>query len=271
MNKKVIAAVVIVLILIAGVAAGVILVGQKQLFQQKAAPATRLSLSASTIAPEEETDFTVFVNIETSENRVIGAELYINYDASILELKTASPGTFFTNPRALQPSIDNSLGTLSYTLFLEPGADPAQGSGIVATLLFGAKKAGSSSVGFSQDTIVAAVGEAGQNVLVESVPLTIQVQQKTAEVPTATPVPTIAEIGGTDITGDGNLAQAGTSPTSTPVQTITSTPSPTDVPVVIPVDQDPPIPESGVSYPTIYALFLSAALIILSVVILKRS
>ena len=68
-------------LLIIAVGVGVYLVGQSTEFREKAAPATTILLSPSLTSPRVGEEFSVTALINTAQNQVIAAELYLNFDA----------------------------------------------------------------------------------------------------------------------------------------------------------------------------------------------
>ncbi len=224
MSKKLIVVLVVILIMGLGIVAGVYLVQQQTGFREKAAPASTLGFSAGNLSPYVDDDVVVTATIDTGTNQVIASELYINFDATKLELTSVSQGTFLPNAQDIGPNIDNTAGSLSYTLYLMPGSTPQTGQGSLAVLNFKAKAAGNAQISYASNSIVGAVQEDGKNVLSSSTPLTLNIRTQGALSPTPTqassPTPTV----GGGIGGDGG---ASPTPTITPTPTKTPTPTPT--------------------------------------------
>lgn len=266
-KKKVILVILTILLVLGGVGAGVYLVQQEAEIREKAAPATTLALTSDNTSPQVGESVTVNIEINTGENQIPGVELYLSFDASKLEAQAVSPGTFFSNPQAIGPNIDNVTGTIYYVLWILPGSTPKQGQGTLATVVFSTKNVGSAQVSFdSSKTVVGAVGETGGggefdrvNALVDTTPITINILGET--LPTNTPTPT----------DDGGIGR-GSEPTSTPIPTPTNTPAPTSTtssggdgdttttPTVTP--EIPPIPDSGISLPTLGGLAIGVFIIL---------
>jgi hypothetical protein len=262
MNKKVVFAIISLLVIVIGAAAAVFLASQNQDIRKSAAPATSLALVPSTSSPKVNSQFNVSLNIDTSTNNVIAAELYINYDPTKLELLTVDRGAFFTGNQQIGPTIDNTLGKLSYTLLLSPGATPVQGRGTVALLTFRAKAQGAAIVSIATNTIIGALGENAQNVLLNPQPLTITIASAAAAAnPTVTPTASPAALGG----------GANTTPSPTPKTSATPKASVSTSPTASPVTSGnlPPLPESGVGLPTIVGVSLGVVLLVTSFVILR--
>lgn len=154
-------------IFLIGILVSVAIVKESQTYRAGAAASTNLSFQTVTNArPKVGDKPNVRVMISSGTNQVVGTELRIKYDATKLRLDNAVPGSFFPNPTKIGPTINNSLGTLSYTLFLAPGATPISGSGILATLNFTAIAQGTATISFDRaNTIVTAINQGGMNVV----------------------------------------------------------------------------------------------------------
>ncbi len=140
--------------------------GRKYDIRSSAAPATTLNFQLVNNKVKVGDSFPLRVFISTGLNKTVGAQLSIKYDPTKLRLDNVVAGTFYPNPTILGPTIDNTLGKLSYTLLLPPGSTPISGSGILATLSFTATSQGLATVSFdSGNTVVIATGEGGQNVI----------------------------------------------------------------------------------------------------------
>lgn len=214
LTAKVGLSVLSVFLLIAGVVAGVQLVRQPQLFEQDAAPATTLELRASNENPAVNEEFTVDVYINTGGNAVIGSELYISFDNSNIEVLGIAKGDFLSAAEEQTRTVDNSSRRVTYILFLTTQSTAVSGSGVLATMNVRALQSGSTTLSFTSDTLVAAVGEdVGQNVLANGISETVNV----ASVVEETPTPTTG-------VGTGDLTNT---PTTTPVPTNSPTPNPT--------------------------------------------
>ncbi len=136
-----------------------------------AAADTTLSFSPSDTTPSVGDQFSVNVNINTGVNAVIGVELHLSFPVSKLKAISVAKGSFFTSADPVGPTISNTLGTIDYSLLVPPSGSGKSGTGTVAVITFEALGSGSASISFDSDTLVAATGESGQNVL-ESSPST---------------------------------------------------------------------------------------------------
>ena len=279
MNKKAIITILVLLVLVIGVGVGVFLVQRNIEIREKAAPSTNLSLVSDTDSPIVGQSFSALVNINTGENQVIGAEMYITYDPLKLEIVSVDKGTFLPNPVIIGPDIDNSSGTLSYTIYIPPGSTPVTGSGTLAVIEFKTKQEGSATVSFTSESKVGAVQEGGVNVLVGTTPLSLNIQGTSVEL-TNTPTPT------------GVLVQETVTPT--PTGQVTNTPTPTEAdgtggttlhtntptPTTRPSSTSTPtsfnpassegdttLPDTGVSTPTIILVSSGILIFIVSLII----
>jgi cell division septation protein DedD len=284
---KIIMVALIVVVMLAGLGAGVYLVQQNQELVRKAAPATTLSFSLVGVTPKVGDNFVVASNIDTGDNQVIAVELHLNFDPTRVEFVQANPGPFFSDFQSVEPTADNSTGTVTYSLYLSPQTSPLQGQGIVATFTFRAKTAGSTTISYSPETIVGAVQEQGQNVLVSSTPLTVNIEPEfipasvreeieeeeeedgmggqIAQVQsTATPTPTLVATATLTPT-------AAITTTLTPTTAATATLSPTSAssPTATPSAFDTAsLPDSGFSLPTILLAGFGLIIVIFSLAFL---
>jgi len=258
--KKLALTVLIIIILLVGIGAGVYLVRRQTEFREKAAPSSSLSLIPSNGSPDVDDTFTVSANINTGANQVVATELHVTFDETKVEAVGATNGTFFTNPKTIGPSIDNNNGTLSYTIYMDPGATPRQGEGTVAVLTFKAKAAGNTTVALSSDTLVGAgsggdPNDLGANVLTGTTPAVLTIASDNE--PTATVTPTVSGPTPTTVTSATSTPTRTPTPTtvssgttSSPTNTLTPTPLRTTANPTI----APELPDSGFSLPTVLGI-----------------
>ncbi|MBI1863649.1 hypothetical protein HYS03_00320 [Candidatus Woesebacteria bacterium] len=252
MNKRLIFSIIGILILVGGLVTVIFLASKQQLFKQKAAPATSLTLAPTSTTPAIGDSFDVGINIDTGANQVAGTELYVSFDSSKLKANSVSLGTFFVSPQVIGPTINNTNGTVFYSIYLPPGVVPKSGTGNLAVVNFTALANGAVAVNFTNDTIVVAVGEGGQNVLQNKNGATINVGEiaQASATPSATPegtvtpnatkspsptptsTPTLAPANETsNLGGNSQLALATQSPSPTPTASPTPTLAPTQAPL----------------------------------------
>jgi len=255
----------IILLLVAGIGAGVYLLRRQTVFREKAAPSSTLTLVPNKTTPSVDETFTVSANINTGSNQIVAVELHATFDETKVEAIGATNSTFFVSPKNIGPSIDNNNGTLTYTIYMDPGATPRQGEGTVADLTFKAKSAGNTTIALSSDTLVGAnsssgTEDLGANVLTGSTPAILTIQGSAQA--TATPTPTGAPTSG----------NATTTPTHTPTPTTSSagnvsaaTNTPTRVAAVPTTATE--LPDSGVSLPTVFGLGVGMLVIVGSVLL----
>ncbi len=243
--KKIALSVLIVLLLMLGVGAGVYLVRTQQDFREKAAPSSSLTLTPSKTNPKIDETFTVSANIQTGSNQVYGVEMHVTFDASKVEAIGASNSTFFTNPKNIGPSIDNTSGTLTYTVYLDPNSTPRQGQGSVAVFTFKGKSAGNTTIGLSSETAVTSTGDLGQNVLTGTNPAVLTIESSAQA--TSTPTPTTSSNSPTPT----SLVSA--TPTSTSGFGNTATPTPLTV-----------LPDTAGPLPTMFAATIGILLVVAS-------
>jgi hypothetical protein len=219
-----------VIIVAAGAGVGVYVLRQSTFSGVSADPATTLTMRPSDTNPDVGDTFTVAIDIDTAENSIVVAELRLNFDPSKLEATDIVPGNFITNPDTRGPEIDNSQGTVSFDIIALGGGSNTgvQGQGVLATLTLKAIGSGTATVGFSPNTLVAAIDEE-TNVLVSSQPTTVTISGTTGPSPTpttppgASPTPTI---GTSELTITiTNPVSGSTVATTTPIFTGTTAPN----------------------------------------------
>jgi hypothetical protein len=236
----------VLLLLIGGVGVGVYLLKRQTDFREKAAPSSTLTLVPNKSNPSIDETFTVSANINTGTNEVVAVEMHLTFDETKVEAVGASNGTFFVSPKNIGPSIDNNNGTVTYTVYTDPGTTPRQGQGTVAVLTFKAKSAGNTTIALSSDTLIGSnsssgANDLGANVLTGTTPAVLTIQGSTQ--PTATLTPTAGPTSGSSTN----------TPTATPttssvgnVSAATNTPT-TRVGTATPATE---LPDSGISVPT---------------------
>lgn len=145
-----------VIILLVALPLAVFLIKQRQEWQMKAAPATVLSLDPAVLSKDIGESFQVNVKINTNENKVVGADIKLVYDPSILEATSITASSFLDSPQILKNTIDSSTGLISFSIasFTEK-----QGTGILAVVNFKGLAAGTSTVTFGAGNSVAGIGE----------------------------------------------------------------------------------------------------------------
>lgn len=160
-------------LLFLGLVASVFLITQPQFFKPKAAPSTTLDLSfqSTTTTIKTYDTFDLNININTNGNQIIGAELYISFDKTKLEALEATLGTFLTGAYVIEKNLDNQNGKVTFKLLIPVDKTPKSGPGTLALLRFRARSAGTTTVNFSSETLIAAVNEGAQNVLKTTTPI----------------------------------------------------------------------------------------------------
>jgi len=214
------------LLILAAIPVTVFLAVQRQDLRKRAAPATALSLSPSSVIKNVGDEFSLDIQIDTAQNQIVAAELHLEYDPTKLEAQTITNGILFPNVLA-SGTIEN--GTASITVGATSATSPVTGSGTAATIKFRVLEAapGTTSVTFANTTFVGALGEEATNVLVGTTPSKIALLSGSETPVSPTPVPTAPEVS----TAASPTPGSGASPTPTPVyvQTLTDTFSGTDL------------------------------------------
>lgn len=164
----------------------------------------------TTVAPSEEFDLVVQAEAGTAE--VNGVEVHLNFDPSLLEVVSITPGTGFSF--TLLNTFDNTAGTIDYSVAQLTAPFPS-GTFDVMTIRFRAEATtAGTTVEFVQSpprvTLVTLNGEIG-NALGTATDATVVIEAAVTDTPTATSTMT---------------------PSQTPSQTPSMTPSntPTDTP-----------------------------------------
>ncbi|RJR15316.1 hypothetical protein C4579_02520 [Candidatus Microgenomates bacterium] len=238
MSTKSIAGLFLAVIIIVGLAVGIILVQRQQDTRQRAAAATTLSLSAPTDRVMVGDEIEILVNVNTGTNQLTGADITITFDNTVFQ-----GVSFVTGPFVETTFIEgNFFGNLANIVVGSGLTTPKTGTGTLAILRLKALQATSSTqIAFSNSTAVSAVGESN-NVLQSSQNLALTVTTPTQSAsqctinfaigvppsPTPTPTPTPS---GTPI------PTPSATPTPTPTATPAPTPSGTPVPSPSPVAQ----------------------------------
>lgn len=201
---------IILLILIAGLVAGVYLVQKTQIFKPKASGIVRITPTTSftlfsdkqRLKVGEDTKVQIMVHADIAAANLFAAKM--NYDPQILHLKEIEiTPSFITN--WTEQYFDNSTGAISVVGGVpNPGFQTqVRDTSVMATIQFTALKAGTTTISFADTSAIYSNAD-NTNILVGKNPITLTLSSGVT--PTATP-------------------------TSTPVAT--PTPSPTPVGVVI--------------------------------------
>ena len=173
--KKIFLSVSIGLILLA-IPVTVFLVGKQQEVRSRAAPASTLSLTPSTLTKKVGDTFTLEAKIDTGTNQVGVVQIRIIYDPAKLEAQDITNGP-------LAPSISVSgridpTGKASITVGAQNNTQPITGSGTVAILTMKAIAASATPVSVRYtplpDTYANALGEQ-DNVLIGTTPANITI------------------------------------------------------------------------------------------------
>jgi len=195
------------------------------------AQGTMLSISpaSSTVAVGATTTVNIHVANVTG---LIGAEVHLTFDSASLQVVDADPnmagvqiqpGTFLKPDFMAQNAVDEAAGTINFSI--AQISLPVDGSGVLATITFKGKAAGTSAVSFAtvtlsdQDGRVINTGAQGGNVTVDGPIVTP---------PTDTPTPTPTPTGTLAPTPTGTLAPTPTG-TLTPTPSVTPTPPPGNI------------------------------------------
>lgn len=188
--------IVLSVITLLAIPASVYIAMRGQELRKKAAPATTLTLTPTTVTKAVGEEFTLEARMDTAENQIVAVELNLTFDPTKLQADWIHNGTMFPNILT-SGSVGN--GTVSIALGATNTTTPITGTGTVATIKFKALAATTApiSVRFAQTTFVGALNEGSNNALTSSIPSTITITGGTTTViPTGTltltPTPTLA-------------------------------------------------------------------------------
>lgn len=126
-------------------------------------PETRLRLATENLNVRVGQEVTIPLLVENAP-LIYGVETHLTFDPAVLEVTALNHGTFLSaNPATqafiLQNKADNKAGTIDYALVLLNPAPPVKGSGLLASLTFGAKTAGSTAVEIKEAVFGTRTGE----------------------------------------------------------------------------------------------------------------
>ena len=259
-TKKLIISVVGVLVLVGGLAFGVLLVKRNQDIREKAAPATSFTISPAQQSKTAGSSVSVDVVMDTGSNQVVALDIALSFDPQGLDIISITQGGAISNfNNELKKQIDPS-GRILYSAYTADRTKAVSGSGLSVLTITGKVKdsasQGSYRISFLSQSSVGGLGEAAANLLTNTAPGSVNVEGgASTPTPTATPLPSPS-------------GQA--TPTSTPVTTATPTATPVNTPTPLPAASGQatstpivfPVPESGISYPTIFGIGIGILLLV---------
>jgi hypothetical protein len=170
-----------VLLLLGGLGAGIFLANRQQELRSRATNTNpTLAMNPATVTKQINETFSVGLTLNTNSASVSAAAIEVSYDPSKLEAQSINAGTFLPNVFA-QGAIAN--GKVTITLG-SPTEGAKRGTGVIATINFKALANGSTSLAYTANTQVAAIGQ-NSNALASSTGTQVTVGSATAA--TATP------------------------------------------------------------------------------------
>lgn len=202
-DMKRVVVVIVALITLLAIPATVFLVMRNQEVRKRAAPATTMTITPTTVTKQVGDEFNLEVHMNTADNQVVAVQVSLAFDPEKLEAEWIHNGTMF--PNIISSGVVGS-GVASIALGAANTTTPITGTGLVATIKMKALAATTSPVAvrFAADSFAGALGEGSVNVLTSTTPATI----------------TIAGIGENEIGG-------GSETTPTPTSTLTPALTPT--------------------------------------------
>lgn len=177
--KKVGVTIGAVILMIIGLAAGILLIGKEQEFREKAAINDSYGSAFLSLATASETikvgeTFTALVDINNGSAKANYAEIHLLYDETHLEALSITKGTFWTSALAQDSKINNTNGMLSYRL--TGTEDIHLGTGSLALITFRAKKIGNTTISFSSETALVHTSQTNTNLLTGTTPLILTIR-----------------------------------------------------------------------------------------------
>ena len=259
MSKKLIFGIVAVIVLIAGVVAGIFLIQRRQSVEKSADPATSLTLVTADLSPDVGDTIQINAEVATNENEVAIVQIDLTFDTDSLEFVSASPGTFFLKPQEIGPT--EGKGTVVYAVGVTPGSNPVQGTGIVATFSFKAVGSGITTIDYGPKTSAGAINE-DSNVIAFKTPLTLNINDPAGSSTggllgspppspeaTASATPSATPVGGTTPTS---------TPTTTPVTSTTISATPQTLPDTATITPTMVISGAGIALLLLFGVLLFA-------------
>ena len=221
-------------ILLITIPAIVYFVGQSQDIRSKAAPATTLLFSPTTVTKPVDEQFTVNVDMNTGTNNVTAVKVVVTFDSTKLEATSITNGAFA--PKITASGVV-AAGTASITVAANNTTAPMQGTGTIAIVRFKGKAATTAPVQLKFDTTTFGSGlTESTNVITTLGTASVNITASTSNVAEANAASQESIIVTTDT--------AAVLPTATPITKLTPTPTPTGV-AVIPNDPTPTGTESA--------------------------
>ena len=126
---------------------------------------TTLSISPSTSTRTIGEQFNISVNINTGINEVVGVELYMSFNPSVITVVDIVPGGFLLNPVTTVKQVNNTTGKISYVLHIPPSQAAQKGTGSLAVITFRALNTGTANITFDTTSIVGAINTGAKNAL----------------------------------------------------------------------------------------------------------
>lgn len=184
------------IVLLVAIPITIFVAGQKQETRKKAAPATMIAVTPSSITKKTGDSFTVEITIDTGENQVVAAELHVVFDAAKLTAQSIKNGALFPN---ILSSGTVETGKASITVGAADAKQPVRGTGTIATVQFQAleKTTTPVAIALGSNSFVGGLGEGAVNVLAGTTPSSVTITEAAAlasptPTPLPTPIPTIA-------------------------------------------------------------------------------
>lgn len=176
-------------------------------------PDTTLSLQPTNTTASLNQVITIPLVIDTGTNKIVSSDLTVTFDPQKLKAQDITAGSFFTAPQTRGKVVNNTEGKAGLTVFVSTDAQPQMGKGTLALATFQVIGTGTTTLGFSSDTVVAALNLAGYNALESATGVTLTLTTSVpsitpTKIPTVTPKPTVTPTPPSlhgDINADGKV------------------------------------------------------------------
>lgn len=104
------------------------IVQKTQQQQEESLSDTSLSIDKS-VKDEQNNQYYSIVNIDTGKNRVVGVQLELYYDPSLITNVNVTPLDFFSQAVEVLKKVDDKNGRISYAITVSPGETAVSGKG----------------------------------------------------------------------------------------------------------------------------------------------
>ncbi len=271
MNKKLLFSIIGVVVLAAGMIAGILLVQRNQELRERAAPATNLSLIPGTQSIQAGQPFTLNVKMDTGANYVTAVDLDLTFNPAVFQISKIQPTSSLANfTTVITSQVDNTGGKIRYAVLNLDKTTAINGSVNILTItgnIVSTSGNGQYQFAFGPETSAAATQE-GVNVVVNKTGASVTVTGGSGTGPTATATSKATATATSTSKATATATSKGTSTakaTATSTSTIKTTATATSTTAgATTAPTNPPIPETGVSLPVVAGMGIGIMAILFS-------